>query len=51
MLIIQVSNLVKNASMTHNNIMRKKPDLTQIILKVISKDLNAGEEEDYKEGP
>ena len=41
MLIIQVSNLVKNASMTHN-IMRKKPDFTQIILKV---------EEDHKQGP
>ena len=50
MLIIQVSNLVKNPSMTHN-IMRKKPDLTQIILKVVSKDLNAGEEKDHKEGP
>ena len=35
--------------MTHN-IMRKKPDLMQIILKVVSKDLNAGEE-DHKEGP
>ena len=49
MLIIQVSNLVKNASMTHNINMRKKPDLTQIILKVVSKDLNVVEEEDHKE--
>ena len=44
-----MSNLVKNTSMTHT---RKMPDLTQnILLKVVSKDLNAGAEEDHKQDP